>query len=302
MIIYSLAHFWLIFINIIRPKYLFCNKICKKTKQNKQKQQTITYVETIHRRISADDVSRLIYPSGFTLVNSYFTHNKQINVFIKQLLTDVVNTVQLIYKHYFQLKLLFVDGEITWLKLNLIWIDILSVIVIINTSFHHEENQKVFLFSKKGALFWNIPFKHLTQDFSATSPWRRICLWPSSVCRAQWCHIRVSLLLVFLERRLEHLMCIFFLKDSLFLLSCKCQRESPARRQISERDIFFLRTWLEFKLVSQSSEGDNDLLSVQPHNNKITSLPSRCGLWRRPDPCWITEQHSTFYIFFLSAD
>lgn len=91
-IIYSLAHFWLIFINIIRPKYLFCNKICKKTKQNKQKQQTITYVETIHRRISADDVSRLIYPSGFTLVNSYFTHNKQINVFIKQLLTDVFNT------------------------------------------------------------------------------------------------------------------------------------------------------------------------------------------------------------------
>lgn len=80
-------------------------------------------------------------------------------------------------------------------------------------------------------------------------------------------------------------MCTFFLKDSLFLLSCKCQRESPARRQISERDVFFLRTWLEFKLVSQSSEGDNDLLSVQPHNNKITSLPRRCGLWRRPDPC-----------------
>lgn len=38
----------------------------------------------------------------------------------------------------------------------------------------------------------------------------------------------------------------------------------------------FWHTGLLFKLASQSREGDNDLLSVLPQNNKITSLP-RCS-------------------------
>lgn len=35
--------------------------------------------------------------------------------------------------------------------------------------------------------------------------------------------------------------------------------------------------WLSNRLVSQSREGDSDLLSAQPQNNKITSLPACSG-------------------------
>lgn len=43
--------------------------------------------------------------------------------------------------------------------------------------------------------------------------------------------------------------------------------------------LFFCTThfWLWRRLVSQSREGDGDLLSAQPHNNKITSLPTCSG-------------------------
>ena len=70
------------------------------------------------------------------------------------------------------------------------------------------------------------------------------CLWPSSVCRAQWCHIRVSLLLIFLERQLEHLMCIFFfffffLKDSFFFIIMQVpKRISCSASNLWERHFF----------------------------------------------------------------
>ena len=66
----------------------------------------------------------------------------------------------------------------------------------------------------------------------------------------------------------------FFLKDSLFYYHAST-KENLQLSVTSLGETVFLQTWLQFKLVSQSSEGDNDLLSVQPQNNKITSLP-RC--------------------------
>lgn len=36
-------------------------------------------------------------------------------------------------------------------------------------------------------------------------------------------------------------------------------------------------SWLSNRLVSQRREGDSDLLSAQPQNNKITSLPACSG-------------------------
>lgn len=39
----------------------------------------------------------------------------------------------------------------------------------------------------------------------------------------------------------------------------------------------FTHSWLSNRLVSQRREGDSDLLSAQPQNNKITSLPACSG-------------------------
>lgn len=53
---------------------------------------------------------------------------------------------------------------------------------------------------------------------------------------------------------------------------------SKIRSSATNFEAHFLHTGLLFELASQSREGDNDLLSVLPQNNKITSLPRCSGL------------------------
>lgn len=57
------------------------------------------------------------------------------------------------------------------------------------------------------------------------------------------------------------------------------------------------RILLLFQLVSQSSEGDHDLLSVQPQNNKITSLPRCHGLPQNAPNIWAAP----FFLIKISA-